>query len=202
MHCEHVQSLLFEYADGLLAQDTRGEVSEHLTTCPHCSADHASILEMESQARVWHDLPAPAWQVPKIPSRLDFSQFTQWFPSLASAAALVLVGALYFKDPGSEPKLALPPASTPLSTELVSLQDLEQRNLMQTALDTNRAQRQQELEALVRLLKGEMDRRSLETEESLRYVIRYQLQSQRDLDDLYERMQKISYPAALPRQIQ
>ncbi len=202
MHCEHVQSLLFEYADGLLAQDTRGEVSEHLTTCPHCSADHASILEMESQARVWHDLPAPAWQVPKIPSRLDFSQFTQWFPSLASAAALVLVGALYFKDPGSEPKLALPPASTPPSTELVSLQDLEQRNLMQTALDTNRAQRQQELEALVRLLKGEMDRRSLETEESLRYVIRYQLQSQRDLDDLYERMQKISYPAALPRQIQ
>lgn len=202
MHCEHVQSLLFEYADGLLAQDTRGEVSEHLTTCPHCSADHASILEMESQARVWHDLPAPAWQVPKIPSRLDFSQFTQWFPSLASAAALVLVGALYFKDPGSEPKLALPPASTPASTELVSLQDLEQRNLMQTALDTNRAQRQQELEALVRLLKGEMDRRSLETEESLRYVIRYQLQSQRDLDDLYERMQKISYPAALPRQIQ
>lgn len=202
MHCEHVQSLLFEYADGLLAQDTRGEVSEHLTTCPHCSADYASILEMESQARVWHDLPAPAWQVPKIPSRLDFSQFTQWFPSLASAAALVLVGALYFKDPGSEPKLALPPASTPLSTELVSLQDLEQRNLMQTALDTNRAQRQQELEALVRLLKGEMDRRSLETEESLRYVIRYQLQSQRDLDDLYERMQKISYPAALPRQIQ
>ena len=202
MHCEHVQSLLFEYADGLLAQDTRGEVSEHLTTCPHCSADYASILEMESQARVWHDLPAPAWQVPKIPSRLDFSQFTQWFPSLASAAALVLVGALYFKDPGSEPKLALPPASTPLSTELVSLQDLEQRNLMQTALDTNRAQRQQELEALVRLLKGEMDRRSLETEESLRYVIRYQLQSQRDLDDLYERMQKISYPATLPRQIQ
>ncbi|TDJ33592.1 MAG: hypothetical protein E2O61_12050 [Gammaproteobacteria bacterium] len=202
MHCEHVQSLLFEYADGLLAQDTRGEVSEHLTTCPHCSADYASILEMESQARVWHDLPAPAWQVPKIPSRLDFSQFTQWFPSLASAAALVLVGALYFKDPGSEPKLALPPASAPLSTELVSLQDLEQRNLMQTALDTNRAQRQQELEALVRLLKGEMDRRSLETEESLRYVIRYQLQSQRDLDDLYERMQKISYPAALPRQIQ
>ncbi|MFB3105220.1 MAG: anti-sigma factor [Pseudomonadales bacterium] len=202
MHCEHVQSLLFEYADGLLAQDTRGEVSEHLTTCPHCSADHASILEMESQARVWHDLPAPAWQIPKIPSRVNFSQFTQWFPSLASAAALILVGVLYFKDPGSEPKLGLPPTSAPPNSELVSLQNLDQRNLMQTALDTNRAQRQQELEVLVRLLKGEMDRRSLETEESLRYVIAHQIQGQRELDDLYERVQKISYPEPLPRQIQ
>ncbi len=73
---------------------------------------------------------------------------------------------------------------------------------MQRALDTNRTQRQQELEVLVRLLKGEMDRRSLETEESLRYVIAHQIQGQRELDDLYERVQKISYPAPLPRQIQ
>ncbi len=85
MHCEHVQSLLFEYADHMLAQNTRDEVSDHLTTCAGCSADYASILEMQSQARVWHDLPAPAWQIPKIPARVNFSQFTQWFPSLASA---------------------------------------------------------------------------------------------------------------------
>ncbi len=206
MHCEHVQSLLFEYADLLLAQTTLDQVSEHLASCAQCSADHDSILEMESQASVWHDLPAPAWQIPKVPSRFDFSQFTLWFPSLASTAALVLVGVLYFQAPGSEPGLVLPPGSaatytSPL-TEAVDLPGLDQGNLMQTALDTNTAQRKRELEALVRLLKGEMDRRSLETEESLRYVIAHQIQGQRELDDLYQRVQKISYPTPQQGQVQ
>ncbi|MCZ6641451.1 MAG: zf-HC2 domain-containing protein, partial [Gammaproteobacteria bacterium] len=188
MHCEHVQSLLFEYADLQLAQNTREELSEHLDTCPQCSEDYASILEMESRAQVWHDLPAPSWQVPKIASHLNFSLFTQWFPSLASASALVLVGILYFAEPGAEPRLALPPVSAPPYTQAVNLQDIDQEILMQTVLDSNRAQRRQDLEAIARLLKGEMDRRSLETEESLRYVIAHQIQSQQELDDLYQRV--------------
>ena len=201
MHCEHVQSLLFEYADQMLAHDTRDQVGDHLDTCAQCSADYARILEMESQARVWHDLPAPAWQIPKLPSRVDFSELNRWFPSLASAVALVLVVALYFKDPGYQPSLVLPTASSTTSfADPASLQTLDQRYLMQTALDTNRAQRQQELEALVKLLKGEMDRRSLETEESLRYVIAHQIQGQREIDDLYQRVQH--YPAPQPEQLQ
>ena len=201
MHCEHVQSLLFEYADLQLAQETRDEVGEHLTTCQQCSEDYASILEMKSQAQVWHDLPAPSWQVPKIASRLDFSLFIQWFPSLASASALVLVGVLYF-DSGSEPQLRLPPTSAPPYTQALMLPAIDQEYLVQAVLDSSRTQYQQDLESLVRLLKGEMDRRSLETEESFRYVIAHQIQSQRELDDLYQRVQKISYPAPLPSQMQ
>ena len=46
----------------------------------------------------------------------------------------------------------------------------------------------------MRLLKAEMDRRSLETAESLRYVITHQIQEQRELDDLSLRIRQISQP--------
>ena len=96
----------------------------------------------------------------------------------------------------------LPPVSARPYTQAVNLQDIDQEILLQSVLDSNRTQRQQDLEALARLLKGEMDRRSLETEESLRYVIAHQIQSQQELDDLYQRVQMISYPAPLPSQMQ
>ncbi|MCZ6854531.1 MAG: zf-HC2 domain-containing protein, partial [Gammaproteobacteria bacterium] len=194
--------LLFEYADHLLAQTTQDQVSEHLNTCSTCSADYDAILEMISHARVWHDLPAPAWQIPKIPSRVDFWRFSQWFPSLASTVALVLVGAIYLNNSASNAERTATPLSSPSFPNSVDLADPDRGNQMQTALESNRAQRQQELEALVRLLKGEMDRRSLETEESLRYVIAHQIQGQRELDDLYQRVQKISYPSPQQGQMQ
>jgi hypothetical protein len=57
----------------------------------------------------------------------------------------------------------------------------------------NRMQRQEELQALVRLLRSEMDRCTEETEESLRYVIAHQIQEQREINDLYDRLQQINY---------
>lgn len=45
------------------------------------------------------------------------------------------------------------------------------------------------MKALTTLLKAEMDRRSLETEQSLKYIVSHQIQSQRQLDALRGRLQ-------------
>jgi hypothetical protein len=114
----------------------------------------------------------------------------QWFPSLASALALILVVGLYLKTPAAvlPPAAAAPtgysagttPAASPINAGRESVQA------------SNRLERQQELQALVTLLRAEMDRRNEETEESLRYVIAHQIQGQREIDDLYQYIRKVS----------
>ena len=59
------------------------------------------------------------------------------------------------------------------------------------ALEDNRAQRQRELESLLEILTAEMNRRSLETEESLRYVVTSQVQGQREMDQLYQQVERL-----------
>ncbi len=199
MRCDQTQTLLFDYVDDRLADQVRMEVGDHLETCSDCHSDYQGILDLQAQANVWHELPVPKWQPPAIPARSLFGNFQQWFPSLASAAALLAVLAIYVGQPATGPAPALNPVAettyqnrgVPVgypSSALYST-DPELESLM---LD-NRSQRQEELQALVRLMRLEMDRRSEETEESLRYVITGQLQGQRDIDDLYDRLQQINY---------
>ncbi|MEQ8691017.1 MAG: hypothetical protein RIC89_09325, partial [Pseudomonadales bacterium] len=59
------------------------------------------------------------------------------------------------------------------------------------ALETNREQRKQELQTLLGILTAEMNRRSIETEESLRFLVSSQLQGQQELDQLYQQVEKL-----------
>lgn len=199
MRCDQTQTLLFDYVDDRLADQVRMEVGDHLETCSNCQSDYQGILDLQAQANVWHDLPVPKWQPPAIPGRSLFDNFQQWFPSLASAAALLGVLAIYVGQPASAPVPALDPvAATDYAGRGVPVAygsggDYSANPELESLMLDNRSQRQAELRALVRLLRLEMDRRSEETEESLRYVIAHQLQGQREIDDLYDRLQQINY---------
>ncbi len=199
MQCEETRALLFDYADDRLPEQTRAAVGEHLDTCTICQVDYQGVVDLARQAEVWHDVPAPRWQPPTVARPLDWSGFRQWFPSLASAAALVLALTVYLDRPAATapagddrgfaqalPGLPAPGGATavPASTSV------------ETLLLNSRLERQQELQALVQLLRAEMDRRNEETQESLRYVIAHQLQGQQEIDDLYQYIRKIGFDGA------
>ncbi len=171
MLCEQSRPLLFDYVDRTLEDSVLAEVSAHLDDCAACHADYQNIRELGAQASTWHDLAPPAWQPPPIqasPQPGSFIQVLQgWFPTVASTVALTLVISMNLQGG---------PAAVPVPVPAES-----------------RIERQEELQTLVRLVMSEMDRRSRETEENLRYVITHQIQGQRDIDDLYQQVREISY---------
>ena len=192
MQCEESELLLFSYADNTLRARERDAVGQHLDGCSACQEAFSQIVALKQQAEVWHDESPPAWQPPRMSRQpFDFSQWLQWFPTMASAAALLLA-VLVFMDsraPSVEPAPGASLAATQIDSAAESI-------LVQNVLESSRDQRQRELEALVKLLKAEMDRRSLETEESLRYVIAHQIQDQQDLDELRQELQASEQAAA------
>ena len=191
MRCEEARLMLFDYQDRTLSQTARTQLSEHLEHCAECRSDLESLNDLSLQAQVWHDLPAPPWQAPGVRGNFSWAGLQQWFPSLASAQALILVAGLYLQQPP-------PPAGLPADTSRRSAPPIAGGAALPVgsnveALQTsNRLERQQELQALVQLLTAEMDRRNEETEESLRYVIAHQIQGQREIDDLYQYIRKVS----------
>ena len=202
MDCKEVQALLFEYADGTLSEYAQQEITRELTDCPECQAALQQIRLMERRAATWYDVPAPAWRPPSVASDTS-GLILRWFPSVASAAALVIAIAVWTTAPA-------PPASNPGSlnvsgnvptalqltdqlNEFESRQTVSQSLLAESLLEMTRQQREKELAALVRLLKAEMDRRELATEDSLRYIIAHQIQGQQELDNLSDQVQRISY---------
>jgi len=191
MRCEDARIRLFDYVDHTLADNERADLTEHLDTCVSCSSDLETLSDLALQAQVWHDLPAPRWQPPRVGSSFDSSALQQWFPSLASALALILVAGLYLQPAPT----ALPVAGNSSQT-VAGTQRTGNTIPVSTSADalviSNRLERQQELQALVQLLRAEMDRRNEETEESLRYVIAHQLQGQQEIDDLYQYIRKVS----------
>ena len=190
MRCEDARLLLFDYVDRNLSNESSEQLNEHLEHCPHCRSDLESLTGLSLQAQVWHDLPAPPWQPPTVGGRVGWSSIQQWFPSLASALALILVAGLYLQQ------AATPQASGPITTtQSVPAADtmaIPVSSSVDALMTSNRLERQQELQALVALLTAEMDRRNEETEESLRYVIAHQIQGQREIDDLYQYIRKVS----------
>jgi anti-sigma factor RsiW len=207
MHCEQAKSLLFDFADEQLPATVQQQLDAHLQQCADCQTALAGIVELQTQANAWHEVAVPAWQAPRIESRFDLRLFTQWFPTLASCAALIMVTLLFLRTPdvasSSSPAGApdgAAPEVFPAETRAASLsaaaafndwasqwesrQNVNQTLLTRSLLEASRLQRQQELEALARLIKAEMDRRSLETEDSLKYLITHQVRSQKEFDEL------------------
>ena len=187
MQCEQTQDYLFDYLDDHLPADVRQAVDEHLDGCEACQAMYHTAFSMARYQNVWHEQPPPQWQPPRIERQRSswaagWPDFFQWFPTLASTAALAFVALIYFDGRGSDQGFDL---QAPLPSQPVSYAaEARESMLVQNVLESSRTQRQKELEALVKLLKAAMDRRSLETEESLRYVIAHQVQEQAELDEL------------------
>ena len=191
MHCEHAKDLMFEYIEDNLSEEQRRSIGEHLEGCADCREAYAGALMVNQFRDVWHDEAPPAWQPPRIAREpRAWPAFQQWFPTLASAAALALVVLMYVDRPSNPLPNITPLAAAPVPTEA------QESMMVQNVLESSRTQRQRELEALVKLLKAEMDRRSIETEESLRYVIAHQIQEQQELEDLRRKVQHITEPEA------
>jgi hypothetical protein len=196
---EQIRDLLFDYVDDLLDLETRRIVSERLNASVDLQADYAHILDMQKDAQVWQEIPAPQWNPPRIVSTMSWSwgnlNLLQWFPTAASATALLLVVALYFRAPDEVTPTVTPTAAIPTVPQYLqqaSFDDPVETAFAQSLLETGRQQRQEELTTLMKVLTAEMNKRSLETEESLRYIISYQIQEQQDFDELYEQVQDIA----------
>ena len=59
------------------------------------------------------------------------------------------------------------------------------------AFESNRKQRQQELQSLLEILTAKMNRRSIETEDSMRFIVSSQIQGQQELDQLYQQLEQL-----------
>jgi len=187
MLCEQTNSLLVEYADATLDAATHDQVEQHLEHCPRCQEDYAVITAWQAMASNWHEELPPAWRVPRIQGSNVWEGLRTWFPTLASATALVLVTVMYLQQPATRGTL---PTAQPADFEtLPALPQASQAAVVDRVLESSREQRQQELTALLKIITAEMNRRSVETEESLRYVISTQLQGQKELDELYRQVE-------------
>jgi hypothetical protein len=187
MRCEDARTQLFDYVDDTLDGYESAKLADHLESCTSCRSDFEAINDLALQATVWHDLAAPRWQPPRVTRQFNFGGFLQWFPSLASALALILVVGVYLRQPDP-----VAPVSNAQIPTLPGGSFAPANASFDAAFSSNRMERQQELQALVQILRTEMDRRNEETEESLRYVIAHQIQGQREIDDLYQYIRKVS----------
>ena len=190
MHCDQANELLVELASDELDVALRNEVQTHLDGCETCQQEYAGIVQWAKLANNWQEEMPPTWRAPQMAGQSFADTFRQWFPSFASAAALAMVGLIYFQPPA--PSGVLPqgqPAGAAQYQDLPVLPQATQAAMVESVMEGSRAQRKEELQALLKILKAEMDRRSIETEESLRYIISHQIQGQQELDDLYTQVE-------------
>ena len=191
MLCEHANAKLVEYAEQELPGATHAAVEQHLSTCATCQADYAAIAQWRTMASTWHDEMVPDWQPARMPRRDWLEIFRQWFPTAASTAALAMVTLLFINTPVTNGVLPTGQGTTANYENLPVLPQAQQAAMVQSVMEGSREQRQDELQALLKILKAEMDRRSIETEESLRFVISHQLQGQEELDELYRQVEAL-----------
>lgn len=220
MDCDQAGPLLVEFAEGSVDEQTARRIREHVDSCDDCSGVLATVAAWQGHAMAWEDEPAPVLLVPHRrrrgrrfdPAGLfggDWLPPSRWLPAAASVAALALATAAFLRSgPGPAPAPQQPLAAEP-SGQFMNAgfdewrEDFEQRIevdrslLLEAVLVANDDRRQRELEALVRVLKAQMDRQALETNESLRYVVAHQLQEQERLDELARHMREASYTPAV-----
>ena len=200
MLCEQANPQLMEYAAGELPSHTANEVAAHINVCVNCQTDLQVINEMQQMANNWQDEKVPHWRPLPLPKRDVIENMRLWFPTAASTAALVIATLLYIQTPADNGTLPTQSNSNIAYETLPPLPQATQAAqaaIVESVMQRSRAQRQEELQTLLSILKAEMDRRSIETEESLRFVIASQLQGQRELDALYQQVTDlIRQPAA------
>ena len=204
MNCDEAGPRLFELMEETASGEAQKELAQHVSGCAECSAALAAIREWRELAGAWKDAPAPRWRRPALERPAFWRDWRQWFPVAASAAALVVAGAVLLRAPAAQPTPADPfeaasqvrpnTQSAQWRRELEARSEADRALLVQAVLEANRSQREQELAALAAMLKGEMDRRAFETERSLRYIVTHQVQDERRLNDLVHFVGGLDYP--------
>lgn len=216
MNCDEAGPLLAELADGTLDAATARRVQDHIEGCDDCFSLAATLGAWQRQAREWEDLPAPMILLPHMPSRRRGWRLPSWpaelrwwqlLPTAASLGALALAFVAFVR--AGSPDAEAPPmmAATPVPANAQVLNatfdewqqdfqhrlEVDQSLIVQAVMVANEDRRQRELDALTRLLKAEMDRQALETDQSLRYVVAHQLKEQERVDQLAMQLQQIGW---------
>ena len=200
MNSKEAQSLLVEYAEGTLPADKHRAVEEHLQLSGELQAEYEAITSLQSMAINWHDEQPPAWKIPEIdqtnPITDWLDSFRNWFPTFASATALVLVSVMYFNESTETGQLPQNQMASGNYDSLPELPQAQQAAFVDSVLETSREQRQEEFSALLEYITAEMNRRSIETEESMRFILSSQIEGQKELDQLYQQIERLAQDTA------
>ena len=193
---EKAQSLLVEYAEGSLPSDLHQAVEEQLQRSEELQAEYEAITNLQSMAINWHEEQPPAWKIPEIEHTNPMTEwldgFRNWFPTFASATALVLVSVMYFDDSAESGQLPQSQVASGAYESLPELPQAQQAAFVDSVLETSREQRQEEFSALLEYITAEMNRRSIETEESMRFILSSQIEGQKELDQLYQQIERLA----------
>ncbi len=88
MECKQVRMLLNELVDGILDEDSRSQVEEHLLHCRHCRAESQRLLRTVSALKAIETLSVPSDFLQNLWQRIDRFE--------TSRRALVLTTLLAF----------------------------------------------------------------------------------------------------------
>ena len=215
MNCEEAGPLLAELADGTLAAATARRVQEHMEGCDDCFALATTLGAWQRRAQDWEDLPAPVILLPHVPPERRGWRWPSWpvnvnwwqvVPTAASLGALVLAVLAFVRsgEPSADEAAFVAAPPVPANAQVLNATfdewqqdfqhrlEVDQSLIVQAVMVANEDRRQRELDALARLLKAEMDRQALETDQSLRYVVAHQLREQERMDQLVRQVRLFS----------
>lgn len=209
MQCEQAQLYLFEFAEGDLDGSLRSDIDQHLQICDACSALLQGIWEMDLKSTAWTNINVPRWNRRDyfFSSRQDFS-WLQLAGSLSSVLVLILVlfrveitnnetgfqisfagQSDYVSSHEIDSRLRQPAMQNQrdVDTSMVNFtsQQIAANQLMlRTILMASRSERRQDLGLMMAVWNE--DRRRLEesTEDSLRFLLRNQMQGRREIGNI------------------
>lgn len=101
MDCNRARDLFSDHLDGALDPSLKGELHEHLVTCPSCSALRAAFGEVVDTLRTAPELPVPLGLVDRIveatrrlprPSAFRAPRMPLWMQATATVLALAVTG--------------------------------------------------------------------------------------------------------------
>ena len=70
MKCKKIKDYLFEYTEGLLDNDTKKEVKEHLAVCKDCQAEYKAVIEYKTGMSRLKKVEAPSDFLSKVHTRI------------------------------------------------------------------------------------------------------------------------------------
>jgi hypothetical protein len=209
LQCEQAQLHLFEFADGSLASHLRNDIDQHLQTCDSCSEFLQEIWEMELRSSTWTDLNVPGWN--RRDHFFGSRQSLPWFQLAGAVSSVLILILVMFRAEiaTNESGFAIRfggqgdyVSSQEFDARLRELAIQNQRDMdtsmvkftnaqiaanelmFRSILAANRSERREELGTLMSV--WDQDRRRLEesTEDSLRFLLRNQMQGRREIGNL------------------